>query len=519
MDFDEIEHLKARHGAWSLLRADNVSLVLSFLGRVFVDANRANLPASQLLSELDDELYALNQRLGEERFPKSAKAYLDDWSDPKRGWLRRHVPAGADEPHYDLTPAVEKAIAWVEGLRARSFVGTESRLGIVVDLLRQLIYGSAEDSGERLADLRRRRDEIDATIARLESGELGTDDPVIQRDRYQQLSRTARELLGDFREVEENFRELDRDLRAKIAGWTGSKGELLDDVVSTRSGIADSDQGRSFAAFYDLLLSGERQQELAELLGRLRELDHIPEFDPRLERVQRDWLDASERTQATVRQLSEQLRRFLDDQVWLENRRVFDLLRSIEANALKVRDVPDVDVMTTIDDTKVSIHLPMERPLYQKVRTTALHNATIELGAGEVDPEVLANHPFIDTVLLNRRVLASLGAADQVPLDEVIRNEPLQDGLAEVIAYLTLGDDSLAVDISDDERTELVWTEEPGQWPEAAPTVAQADHEHDNGGEGQDGEDGEHEDGGDDIIVRTLDLPAVTFSRKPGATS
>ncbi|MCO5311705.1 MAG: DUF3375 domain-containing protein [Microthrixaceae bacterium] len=505
MDFDEIEHLKARHGAWSLLRADNVALVLSFLSRVFLDANQANLPASKVLSELDDELYALNQRIGESRFPKSAKAYLDDWSASERGWLRRHVPAGADEPHYDLTPSVERAVAWVEGLRSRSFVGTESRLGIVVELLRQLIYGAAEDSSERLADLRRRRDEIDATIAQLEAGELGVDDPVVQRDRYQQFSRTARELLGDFREVEENFRELDRDLRAKIAGWTGSKGELLDDVVSTRSGIADSDQGRSFAAFYDLLLSGERQQELADLLARLRDLDDIPEFDPRLERIQRDWLDASERTQATIRQLSEQLRRFLDDQVWLENRRVFDLLRSIEANALAVRDVAVVDVHTEVDDTRVSLRLPMERPLYQKVRTTSLQNSTIEIGTGDVDSKLLADHPFIDTVLLTQRVLASLGAGEQVGLNQVIDETPLDEGLAEVIAYLTLADESLDVDISEQDRTELSWTE--STWPHGVAPDA------------DDVEDAEDVEDVDEVVLRVLDLPAVTFKRTPGGPS
>lgn len=64
MDFAEIERLRARHPAWSLLASDNVALVLSFLSRVFVDANASNLPAGQLESALDDELFALNQRLG-----------------------------------------------------------------------------------------------------------------------------------------------------------------------------------------------------------------------------------------------------------------------------------------------------------------------------------------------------------------------------------------------------------------------------------------------------------------------
>ena len=75
------------------------------------------------------------------------------------------------------------------------------------------------------------------------------------RDRYQQFAETARALLSDFREVEANFRRLDRDLRERITTWDGAKGELLDEVVGGRSHIADSDQGRSFQAFYDLLLS------------------------------------------------------------------------------------------------------------------------------------------------------------------------------------------------------------------------------------------------------------------------
>lgn len=59
MDYDEIEQLRTRHSAWRLLSSNNASLVLSFLGRVFVDANASNLPAQRLTDELDDELYAL----------------------------------------------------------------------------------------------------------------------------------------------------------------------------------------------------------------------------------------------------------------------------------------------------------------------------------------------------------------------------------------------------------------------------------------------------------------------------
>ena len=157
MNFDEIERLRSRHPAWSLLSSDNVALVLSFLGRVFVEGNASNVPAGELESALDDELFALNQRLGEERFPRRARDYLEYWAAPERGWLRRYYPGGSDEPHYDLTPAVEKALAWVHDLRERSFIGTQSRLNTIFELLRQMVYGADTDPAERLADLERRR--------------------------------------------------------------------------------------------------------------------------------------------------------------------------------------------------------------------------------------------------------------------------------------------------------------------------------------------------------------------------
>lgn len=463
MDFDEIEQLRSRHPAWGLLTSDNVALVLSFLSRVFVDANASNLPASQLESALDDELFALNQRLGEERFRRRARDYLEYWAAPERGWLRRYYPAGSDEPHYDLAPAVERALAWVQDLRERSFIGTQSRLNTIFELLRQTVYGADTDPAERLADLERRRAQIDAEIAALSAGRIDVADAVTQRDRYQQFARTARDLLSDFRQVEENFRSLDRQLREQIAGWEGSKGGLLDDVLTNRKGIAESDQGRSFRAFYDLLLSAERQEELTDLLKRLHSFESLPDLDPRLARVHFDWLHASERTQATVRFLSEQLRRFLDDQVWLENRRVFDLLRTIESKALRLRDDAPPTIHMSVDGLRVPLVLPMERPLYRRPRTTSLDGGPIEADLEDIDASAMFDQLHVDHEALLAAVLDRLGPAGQVALDRVLADVPLEQGLAELMGYLSLREPGIETVFDEDTRTVAEWLDADGQ--------------------------------------------------------
>ena len=480
MQYDEIDQLRVNHPAWILLRAQNAPLVLSFLGRVFVDDNASDLPAAVLVDELDNELYALNERFGAGTYPKSAQAYLDDWAAPERAWLRKFYPPASDEPRYDLSPAVEKALQWVRELRVREFVGTESRLNTVFELLRQMVFGADEDPEHRLVELRRRRDELDEEIARAERGDIAVLDRFSQRDRYQQFARTARELLSDFREVEENFRRLDRTLREQIAGWTGSKGELLDEVLGSRNSIAESDQGRSFQAFYDFLLSHQKQTELTDLLDRLRDIEHLPDQDQRLHRIHFDWIDASERTQATVRMLSEQLRRFLDDQVWLENRRVFDLLRSIEAQALALRNVAHPDVAMEIDDIGATVTLPLERPLYRPQRTTPIDSSAVEQGSADFDASPLLDQLHVDREELTRTVRRSLRQRSQIGLGELVGSEPLQQGLAELIAYLSLNDAGFSVVFDDERRDRIEWEI--------------------------------------DDVARAADLPQVTFSRDRSGT-
>jgi hypothetical protein len=457
MAYDEIEYLRG-HPTWALLRSQHAALVLSFLGRVFVEANVGDVAASELAGALDDELYAINQRLGEDHFPKEASAYLDDWASPDHGWLRKFYVTGSDEARYGLTPAVEKAILWLVDLRQRDFIGTESRLNIIFELLRQMVFGAADDPDLQLGELRRRRTELDAQIAQLERGDIFVLESSALRDRYQQFTRTARELLADFRELEENFRRLDRSLREQIAGWTGSKGDLLEEVLGSRERLAESDEGRSFQAFYDLLLSHQRQAELTDLLERLHAIPEIAGRDERLSRVHFDWIDASERTQATVRMLSEQLRRFLDDQAWLENRRVFELLKGIESKSLKVRDVPSKDVVMELDEAAVTVKLPMERPRYRPSALAAIDSSPAEAGSEDFDSSALLEQLYVDREELARRVWASLGPRGQVTLREVVAETPLEHGLAEMVGYLSLTEAGVAVVFDEMRRDQIGWS-------------------------------------------------------------
>jgi len=417
------------------------------------------IAAADLAEALEDELYALRDRLGAEAFPKSALDYLNDWASPEKGWLRKFYRQGSDEAQFDLTPATEKAIAWLGTLAERSFVGTESRLLTLFELLKQMSEGSESDPAKRIAELHKRRDDIDAEIARVLAGDVPMLDDTALKDRFQQFMQLARELLTDFREVEHNFRLLDRRVRERIALWEGAKGALLEEIMGERDAIADSDQGRSFRAFWDFLMSSRRQEELSELLATVLALSPIEELKPdaRTRRVHYDWLEAGEHTQRTVAQLSQQLRRFLDDKVWLENRRIMDILHGIETKALALRDTPPASEVMRVADTAADVELALERPLYSPTMKPVIANIDLETGDADVDVDALFSQVVIDKAQLARHIRHALQEQSQVTLRDLCEIQPLRQGLAELVAYLQLGSEMFKTVVDEDAHESITW--------------------------------------------------------------
>ena len=465
MDFTTLERLRQSHPAWRLLKADNAVLIASFLYRTFVKPNVRSLPEAELDLKLDDYLFHLRRELGEDRFPREASAYLEDWASDKHGWLRKYYPDGTDEPAFDITPATEQALDWLASLNRRPFVGTESRLVMLIELLRQLADGTDANPKTRIAELERRRTEIDAEIARIEGGALTLIDATGVRERFIQIADNARALLSDFRVVESNFRDLDRQAREKIAKWEGGKGALLDEILGDRDVIADSDQGKSFRAFWDFLMSPERQEELSELIARVFELDPVKELAPdrRFLRIHYDWLSAGEVTQRTVARLSAELRRFLDDKAWLENRRIMEILREIEGRALELRDHAPEGVIMVLDEMAPDVRLIMDRPLFAPPARPAIE-AAIELSSAEdIAADALFDSVHVDREALANQVRRLLQRRGQVSLAEVAAAHPLQHGLAELIAYLGLAAEDPAAVIDEGRREIVTWEDDEGR--------------------------------------------------------
>ncbi len=157
LEFHLLTQLKKNHPAWRLLQADHAPLIASFLDKVFIQTNERIIEQSVLVEKLEDSLFQLQDTEGDPLFSRSAQHYLDEWSQNHKGWLRKFYPGNSDEPHYDLTPATEKALVWLDNLAEKRFVGTESRLLIVFELLRQMVNGVETNVEVRINELEKKK--------------------------------------------------------------------------------------------------------------------------------------------------------------------------------------------------------------------------------------------------------------------------------------------------------------------------------------------------------------------------
>ena len=206
-------------------------------------------------------------------------------------------------------------------------------------------------------------------------------------------------------------------------------------------------------------MSSRRQEELSELLSRVLTLAPIADLKPdiRTRRVHYDWLEAGEHTQRTVAQLSQQLRRFLDDKAWLENRRIMDILHGIEAKALMLREAPPKGDVMDVSATAAEIELPMERPLFTPALKPVIESVLLEIGESNGDASALYSQMVMDKPRISRHIHRALQAQTQVTLKELTESQPLQQGLVELVTYLELGSGPFKTVLDEETFEVVVW--------------------------------------------------------------
>lgn len=451
MNYKQLQIILSESPAVKLLRAKNAPIIISFLSREFKETNRITIPNYELVDALIEylEFLSFSADVDEvEDLPARARQYIDFWCSDTSNYLRKYTDDKGIDVH-ELTPYTEKVIQWLQDLDQKEFVGTESMFLDIVRKTKELLENSMEDPEHKLAVLHKKKAELEAQILELEaSGVVKAFNDTQIKERFYEINRSAKHLLSDFRQVEQNFRDLVRKIYEKHAEKESRKGTILSYVLDETDVLQQSAQGRSFYTFWQVLMDRSRREELDRTIEHIYEIlerQHIDSPDDFLNHMKFYLLEAGKKVIDSNHLLVEKLNRILAGQSTLDRKRTIELIAEIKRYALKViEEPPHAEHFIEIDGSPF-IRLTMERPLGEEPQEAEFFNHPTEIGSDDldnVDFQRLLSQFEINKGALLDRISVRLNRKPQVTLKEILDEHPLEDGLAELLTYFSIASQS-----------------------------------------------------------------------------
>jgi hypothetical protein len=427
---------------WRLLAANNGVTIIGLL-QAHLYENERVLPASIFYERIEYELEIL--RAQGEDFPQTAQAYVATWLAD--GYLERRFPTGASEEEYELSTATIEAIRFLSSLAQPYSAATESRLALVIEALVRLVEDTDTDKFRRIDRLMAEQARIDKEIDAIQKGQMRVLPHTVALERVREIIKLAEDLTGDFRQVRDQFERLNRDLRERIMDNEGSRGLILDQLFSGIDVISQSDEGKTFSAFWRLLTDPEQVATLEQATDSIITREFAITLDTKerrfLRRLRQILLEQGGTVHEVMQTFARSLKSFVQSREYLEQRRLNHLLKEAQRSALAIKDEVKAAESLAYTLTLTSSRL---RSLSQWV----LHDPTLQAPAGQmtegdkpqVDLELISEMVFqseIDFRILKANVLAILEQQTQASIAEILHQFPANQGLGSVVGLLALG--------------------------------------------------------------------------------
>lgn len=357
MKLDRLITFFSSNPSAKLLRAQYAPYVIDFLYCHFKEGGQLTSLHSVIQQQLTlylDNLHETEPEVLRER----ADSYLNAWSTGECRWMARFFDSRHAESVYQLTPHTEDVLTFLTGVLERNlkFIGTESRLSRIISTLSDIVVRGSGDPERRMEYLISEKNRIELEIRSIEAGNaVETHSPTAIRERFADAVSDLVSLQGDFRAVEESFKEITRGVQQRQAEAFGSRGEILGFALDAEEELKDQDQGASFQAFVKLILSQSQQDALERMINQLDEIVDLSEQFEGKQRVKgmiAGLSSEAEKILNVTRRLNATLRRLLDTRSTSSRMRVAELLGEIRALAVRFAENPPdigIDVLSELD--------------------------------------------------------------------------------------------------------------------------------------------------------------------------
>lgn len=434
--------------AIQIIRMRNAAWVLPFLYDVFKENNVFFISEQKLAVHLaetlamhvdgTEDLEEAKIEFGEDEESRARK-YLVNWVQKR---VLQDFPDNDGNTQYQLSAHTEKIFQWFQTLGRRDFVGTESRFKMLFSSLRDIVEKTEDDRTARLEDLKNKRAALDKEIQRLEHGatvEVYNNAQV--QERLELFTRLCYELLSDFREVEDNFKGIHRSIVEHHTKAELNKGAIVGYAFEAYDALRNSDQGKSFYAFWDFLISRAGQEEWRLLTEQLLDLlydRNIEANNEFLQNIKTLLLQQGKSVYEANDKMAEKLSRIITEKEIARHKRLRTQISNIKELVLAHQQEDDIPCGISVSESG-NIKLIMDRKLnlQQKVQSAVItqpNNADEHIADIERFSRMI-NTSFIDKKRLWQKVEDVLKQKQTATLKEVLEISGLDNGIPEVISY------------------------------------------------------------------------------------
>ncbi len=470
MDINQLVQTLNNSPSVKLLKMRSAEFFLAFVTSVFDEQMAIGEEKLQMLLEnmLDNQREDItDEDINKETLSESneakAKRLIKEWTD--KGLFANYQNEDG-EIIYELSSHTSKVIDWVTSLKKEEYIGTESKFKTLFSQLKDLVEFSNEDREKRLGLLRQKKEDIERQIESLEMGEeIEVYEDYQIEPRYNSLNKLAKELLSDFKEVDDNFKEIIKQIYKRQTDNEGKK-NILNYIFDAYAELKDSQQGKSFYAFWEFLLSSELQKEwdeLTDLLYKTLDKRNIDSKDKFLKEMKKHLFDAGEKVSKTNDRMSEKLSLIIRNNGNSDTQATKQVINDIKKMLLNTAQNKERN-NASLSYEVVELNLPLERQLnltpkqeieYKNVPTEA------SLGITELERlDKLYNNHQIDRKILCKRIDMILSGNTQTTLAEVIeQNNGIEKGLSELFGYIAILKEYKTV-VSDDRKQEIAFSKD-----------------------------------------------------------
>ena len=429
-----------------LLCAKNAPLVLGFLHDAFKERDKHAIGEEELELLLEGHLTDHVILDGDMPAENRAKNYLNLWCSDSYRYVRKVYSEERKSFVYQLTRHSEKALQWLRELQTGEKLGhttSESRFSRIFNELQVLSQQTKEDPQARLRDLLAQRDVLDLEIQEIRAtGRVKTLDAIQVKDRLIDLTQMVDSFLSDFRSIEDRFKEQATDLHEIYLERGRSKGDIVAHALDADEALKNSEQGKSYYGFRELIRSLESRELLSNALDDVAKLavnsgleDQV--FITLMERL----LVQVTVVQESYQRISAQLRRVVEESTSQDVHLLMEWIAEIKQRALALRDHPPVESedgsFVQIDEGIAWANL-MEVGLFEKKEPGTFPPVSND-GQDDSD-EVNAAIKKVGKPLnldgFRRRIQSLLEKHDQLALKQVLSEYPLEEGAVDLVAYL-----------------------------------------------------------------------------------